>query len=73
MQTAYSLNCLNENGGTILHIVTHCKTVEAAISKAANDLPAHCTTIRIVRLDDNRTVWEGTPQEAKQAIIEPAL
>jgi len=72
MHTAYSLNCLNQTGGTILHIVTQCKTVEAAISKAAKDLPAHCTMLKIVRVDDNRTVWEGTPQEAKQAIACPS-
>jgi len=73
MQTAYSLNCLNENGGTILHTVTHCKSLQGAISKAVKDLPGHCATLRIVRLEDDSTVWEGTPQEAKQAIIEPAL
>ena len=70
MQTAYSLNCLNQNGGTILHIVTHCETVGAAISRAVNDLPDHCSTLKIARMDDDCTVWEGTPEEAKQAITE---
>jgi hypothetical protein len=63
MQTAYSVNCLKQNGGTIPHTVTHCESVEAAISKAVKELPHHCTTLKIVRLDDDSTVWEGTPQK----------
>ena len=72
MQGAYSLNCLNKKGGIISQIVTRCATIEAAISKAIKELPGHCAKLRIARLEDESTAWEGSTQEAKRVITRPS-
>ncbi|HEX3944939.1 MAG TPA: hypothetical protein VHW69_12705 [Rhizomicrobium sp.] len=62
---AYQLLCLNDRGVMIHMVAAECQNDREAVHRAIELLADDCTTLEITSMFCERTVWQGTREEAK--------
>ena len=65
---AYQLICLNEDGGIVRMIVAQCDNDGEAMRRGIEELADDCAALEIASTFDDRIIWQGTRDEAVEAL-----